>query len=57
MPLAVVFTDPQMATIGTSRAELETQYGGYEPGHHVQRIRHYLDVISPEITPETPHGD
>lgn len=27
VPLAVVFTDPQMATIGTSRAELETQYG------------------------------
>jgi membrane-bound lytic murein transglycosylase F len=34
-----------------------TRYGyarGYEPVHHVQRIRHYLDVISPEIDPETP---
>ncbi|WP_280552771.1 dihydrolipoyl dehydrogenase [Halomonas sp. 25-S5] len=28
VPLAVVFTDPQMATLGTSRAELESQYGG-----------------------------
>ncbi|MBB3183718.1 dihydrolipoamide dehydrogenase [Halomonas fontilapidosi] len=28
VPLAVVFTDPQMATIGASRAELEAQFGG-----------------------------
>jgi len=28
VPLSVVFTDPQMATVGASRAELAAQYGG-----------------------------
>ncbi|MFY0989524.1 dihydrolipoyl dehydrogenase [Halomonas sp. C05BenzN] len=28
VPLAIVFTDPQMATVGASRGELEQRYGG-----------------------------
>ncbi|MEA2117522.1 dihydrolipoyl dehydrogenase [Halovibrio sp. HP20-50] len=28
VPLAIVFTEPQMATVGESRASLEKQYGG-----------------------------
>ncbi|MFC3284507.1 dihydrolipoyl dehydrogenase [Litchfieldella rifensis] len=29
-PLTIVFTDPQMATVGASRAELEQRHGGHE---------------------------
>lgn len=28
VPLSVIFTDPQMATVGSSRTELEAQHGG-----------------------------